>query len=296
MAAVLPEEKETLSPTSTVRGFNTKGREAHISLTLDRDEWGGSLKESRNFGTVPVTTRTGALPIVDLGMNISSVFPTRGVEMEEHMADCLESSRASESNILGQPANFGPVLPGIYRSSYPQPEHFDFLRTLGLKSIITLVKSDIPEDYKAFIDSLGIKHFIIDMPGTKKEAISDSTMSSIMEIVLNPANHPILMHCNHGKHRTGCATAVIRHLSGWDVPAIIAEYEGYASPKVREVDVKYITDYQVSRLKGLFLPKRTIAMRDSNVAVIDRRMSRFLLGTIIVLMIWLSTVGVLGKH
>ncbi|RFU25432.1 Protein-serine-threonine phosphatase/Protein-tyrosine-phosphatase/4-nitrophenylphosphatase, partial [Scytalidium lignicola] len=233
MTTVLPEEKEALSPTATVRGFDTKGREARISLTVDQNEWGGVLQDPRKSSAVPTTVRSGILPVVDLGKNISCVFPSNGVEMKELMTKCIETSRASATKIAGQPANFGLVLPGVYRSSYPQKEDFEFLRTLGLKSIVTLVKNDIPEDYKAFIESLGIKHFIIDMQGTKKEAISDSIMASIMELVLNPANHPILMHCNHGKHRTGCATAVIRHLSGWDLPAILAEYEGYASPKQR---------------------------------------------------------------
>lgn len=161
----------------------------------------------------------------------------------------------------------------------------------------TLVKKDIPEDYRAFMESQGIQHFVIDMQGTKKEPISQAMMASIMELVLNPANHPVLLHCNHGRHRTGCATAVIRHLSGWDLPAIITEYEGYASPKVRECDIQYISQYQVSWLRGLFLPKRTVVrMAESSTTIaLERRMSRFLLGTIVVLMIWLSTVGILGK-
>lgn len=38
--------------------------------------------------------------------------------------------------IDGRPINFGVVVPGVYRSSYPKPEDFGFIRNLGLKSIV----------------------------------------------------------------------------------------------------------------------------------------------------------------
>lgn len=33
-------------------------------------------------------------------------------------------------------SNFGIVLPGVYRSSYPLIEHFDFCKTLGLRTVV----------------------------------------------------------------------------------------------------------------------------------------------------------------
>lgn len=39
-------------------------------------------------------------------------------------------------NILGQPANFGTVVPGIYRSSYPKDADYAFLQKLKLKTIM----------------------------------------------------------------------------------------------------------------------------------------------------------------
>lgn len=37
------------------------------------------------------------------------------------------------------------------------------------------------------------------MSGTKKEAIPDKTMKAILRLVLDTQNHPILIHCNHGR-------------------------------------------------------------------------------------------------
>lgn len=32
--------------------------------------------------------------------------------------------------------NFGIVSPGVYRSSYPLSEHFEFCQSLGLKTVV----------------------------------------------------------------------------------------------------------------------------------------------------------------
>lgn len=37
---------------------------------------------------------------------------------------------------LGQPSNFGTVVPGVYRSSYPQEADYPFIQKLGLKTIM----------------------------------------------------------------------------------------------------------------------------------------------------------------
>lgn len=41
-----------------------------------------------------------------------------------------------EVAIPGQPLNFGTVVPGVYRSSYPQEADYPFLEKLGLKTIM----------------------------------------------------------------------------------------------------------------------------------------------------------------
>lgn len=47
-----------------------------------------------------------------------------------------------------------------------------------------------------------INHIQITMEGTKKETIPISTMSSILEVVHDKRNQPILIHCNQGKVST----------------------------------------------------------------------------------------------
>jgi tyrosine-protein phosphatase SIW14 len=65
----------------------------------------------------------------------------------------------------------------------------------------SLVDKDFPADFKAFMKANGIRHCVIEMQGTKKVQIPDAVMNSIMDVVLNKENHPLLIHCNHGKVR-----------------------------------------------------------------------------------------------
>jgi tyrosine-protein phosphatase SIW14 len=112
---------------------------------------------------------------------------------------------------------------------------------------LTLVKKDeVDHELDVFVRSSGIRQIVFNMKGTKKEAITSETMESILNIVMNPRNHPLMVHCNHGKHRTGCVVAAVRRSSGWSLQNTLDEYETYAAPKIRECDVEYITSYQAT--------------------------------------------------
>lgn len=146
------------------------------------------------------------------------------------------------------PTNFAMVLPGLYRSSYPKAADYPFMKSLNLKTIVTLVGDDLPDGFQHFITNNGIKHEIFDMVGTKKADIPIKTMQSIIAVVGNRKNYPLLVHCNQGKHRTGCVVGVIRKASEWDTASIINEYTKYAEPKVREKDVQYLTNFKLCDL------------------------------------------------
>ncbi|KAK4166245.1 putative tyrosine-protein phosphatase [Cladorrhinum sp. PSN259] len=154
--------------------------------------------------------------------------------------------------VEGRPSNFGIVVPGVYRSSFPQTEDYTFIEGLKLKTIVTLVQKEFPQGYDGFIKKNGINHCVFDMKGTKKEDIPIKTMKAILRLVLDRRNHPLLIHCNHGKHRTGCVVAIVRKLSGWNLNNVLEEYRTYAEPKIRECDVKYITGFEPADISNLF--------------------------------------------
>jgi len=161
-----------------------------------------------------------------------------------------DDTKEPASPMVKQLSNFGVIEPGLYRSGYPQTEHYPFLKSLNIKTIVTLVSKELPEGYQAFIDENGITHRIFDMAGTKKQAISLDMMQEILEVVTNSDNYPLLIHCNHGKHRTGCVAGLVRKASQWGPSAIVQEYTRFASPKARETDIEYLTKFDHLHLEN----------------------------------------------
>lgn len=123
-------------------------------------------------------------------------------------------------------------------------------------------------------------------------------MASILEIVLDRQNYPLLIHCNHGKHRTGCVVAVVRKLSGWNSDRVVDEYKTYAAPKVRECDVDYITSFQPGSLEMTSI--RSIHAENPRFGPVQvRSFMRTLFFTAVVTTIWLvsgSRIAVTRHH
>ncbi|OQE27990.1 hypothetical protein PENFLA_c005G05422 [Penicillium flavigenum] len=65
-----------------------------------------------------------------------------------------------------------------------------------------------------------------------------------MAKIIDVANHPVLVHCNYGKHRTACVISCLRKMQGWKLSDIIDEYRLYADPKARPLDEDFTQQYE----------------------------------------------------
>jgi hypothetical protein len=87
----------------------------------------------------------------DLPANLSILSPA-ALDM-----DCAHSQYPTSSSVSSsgapseydedevvQPPNFETVAPGLYRSSFPRPMHFAFLRSLGLKTVVYVAPDPEP--------------------------------------------------------------------------------------------------------------------------------------------------------
>jgi hypothetical protein len=50
--------------------------------------------------------------------------------------NCLGTATGSKEDADSRPINFAIVIPGFYRSGYPQAEDYKYLKSLGLKTIL----------------------------------------------------------------------------------------------------------------------------------------------------------------
>jgi tyrosine-protein phosphatase SIW14 len=140
------------------------------------------------------------------------------------------------------PENFAMVEAGIYRSAFPRSKNIPFLRRLRLRSVLALVPEDISETMTKFYAASNIRLIKHGTDGNKwpfKEICDDEVVMALRD-ALNPANQPVLLHCNKGKHRTGSVVGALRKVRGWGMSSIFAEYLAFAQPKARLEDQRFI--------------------------------------------------------
>lgn len=74
----------------------------------------------------------------------------------------------------------------------------------------------------------------------------------------------------------------MRLVSGWEHAAIVEEYKKYATPKVRDCDIDYITNFNLSKISNRIA-------EDTNIQHRMRSFVRTTLFSFFVLLIWLLT-------
>lgn len=190
---------------------------------------------------------------------------------DEHDAAAISNASAqvdeSHDKELIPPDNFAMVNSWVYRSSFPKKKHFQFLKTLGLRSVLTLILEDYPEQNIQFLDENGIRFFQYGIPGNKEPfvQIPSETITAALATILDRRNHPMLIHCNKGKHRTGCLIGCLRKLQQWSLTTIFDEYRRFSFPKSRSMDQEFIELYSEQavwpQIQPEWLPKWTVLGR-----------------------------------
>nr|CCA21879.1 hypothetical protein ALNC14_080220 [Albugo laibachii Nc14] len=159
----------------------------------------------------------------------------------------VSSSPLPEASILEEdgdyeelipPENFAMIERGLYRSGFPKKKNFAFLESLGLRSILTLVLEEYPFANTEFNKTNRIQLLQFGVPGNKEPFVDipEAGMLSALKAVLDIRNHPMLIHCNKGKHRTGCLVGSLRKVQRWAYSSTFDEYIRFSSPKPRMMD------------------------------------------------------------
>jgi tyrosine-protein phosphatase SIW14 len=114
--------------------------------------------------------------------------------------------------------------------------------------LVTEEKNAPSSTYKDFIATRGINHKVVLIEPNKDGAVNtnlDKLCEAIL-FVLSPQNHPVYIHCNQGKHRTGCVVACLRLCQQWPIDEVLEEYLTYARGKEREGDIALIKSFDPS--------------------------------------------------
>lgn len=141
------------------------------------------------------------------------------------------------------PTNFGIVEEDLYRSGMPNELNFPFLERLQLRTIIYLASDEVSDKLLDFIDDQGIELMHLaqdDEIPTPWKPISEETVLSAMELLLNTSTYPVFIMCSQGRHRTGTVVGCLRKLQRWSLSSIFEEYHRHADGKGRLVNEQFI--------------------------------------------------------
>ncbi|CAB4373449.1 hypothetical protein RhiirA5_346727 [Rhizophagus irregularis] len=200
-------------------------------------------KEAKDEDSNSATSTTAATPIP---------FVTSSLAFQRTQSWSTTSSGEEHRQFeeLIPPDNFNMVSNWVYRSSFPKKKNFAFLKKLGLKSILTLILEEYPEQNMKFLEANDIKFFQFEIAGNKEPFchIPEDKISAALAVILDRRNHPILIHCNKGKHRTGCLIGCLRKLQRWTYTSIFDEYRRFSHPKSRSMDQQFIELFDVSQV------------------------------------------------
>ena len=139
--------------------------------------------------------------------------------------------------------NFGQMDTNYFRGGQPKKEDYKALADLGINTIVDL-RND-PTDYeKPAAEALGMKY--IHIPMDDAEYPSDANIARFLEVMNDPGNGKMFVHCKGGKHRAGVTGAVYRfNKYGWDYDRVFKEMENYNFDTSwgRKVMKTFVQDY-----------------------------------------------------
>ena len=102
--------------------------------------------------------------------------------------------------------NFGQISDVYFRGAQPKGHDYADLAALGVKLVIDL--SNDQESEAQAVQAAGMK--FVRIPLTTSAAPPAAAVAQFLKLVSDPANLPVYVHCQGGRHRTGVMTAVYR--------------------------------------------------------------------------------------
>ncbi|CAN6162557.1 unnamed protein product [Urochloa humidicola] len=163
------------------------------------------------------------------------------------------AAATGEELLLVPPLNFAMVDHGVYRSGFPDVSNLPFLESLRLRSVLCLCPEPYPEANLEFLHAHGIKLFQFGIDGSKEPFVNipEDRIREALKVILDVRNHPVLIHCKRGKHRTGCVVGCLRKLQRWCLTSIFDEYQRFAAAKTRVSDLRFMELFDISSIKHL---------------------------------------------
>jgi len=154
------------------------------------------------------------------------------------------------------PFRFAIVEEGVFRGAYPTERNCRFLRRLKLKTIVSLTPKKSNKVISGFCEQEGIINRHFPVPKFKDDVTITSTqVVHILQMVIDPDNLPIYIHCLDGSNITGIVTMCLRKLQNWNLSTIFTEFSRFTRANyISSVESEFVETFKAEIEIGSRIP------------------------------------------
>ncbi|KAF9180636.1 hypothetical protein BGZ50_006077 [Haplosporangium sp. Z 11] len=126
------------------------------------------------------------------------------------------------------PFRFGTVECDVYRGAYPKQRNLRYLKRLKLKTILSLVPDKPDQIFQDFCTEQSIRTIHLSVDKVKDNVpLTYNRAVEAVQIIIDPDNLPIYIHCLDGASVTGLVVCCIRKLQTWNISSAMGEFLRY---------------------------------------------------------------------
>ena len=121
--------------------------------------------------------------------------------------------------------NFGQTNENYFRGGQPDRAAFERLDSLGIKTVINL-RDDAFREEPTWVQKAGMQYYNI--PLSDNHPATEAQTAQFLDLVNDPHNWPVYVHCAGGRHRAGEMTAIYRIThDNWTADQAFKEMQQY---------------------------------------------------------------------
>lgn len=136
-------------------------------------------------------------------------------------------------------SNMGKVAPGVYRGAQPESDGYETLKKMGIKTVINLRTT---HSEKLDVEKSGMRS--VEMPMGVLSDVKPDIINKIIDIMNDPKNQPVFVHCRQGQDRTGIVIAAYRmRVEGWSMAEAEGEMQDYGFNDIWTELKEFVRDY-----------------------------------------------------
>ncbi|WP_339512932.1 phosphatase domain-containing protein [Pseudomonas sp. RL_15y_Pfl2_60] len=145
--------------------------------------------------------------------------------------------------------NLYRMTPGLYRSALPDRSDVATLQAARIGTVVSFIK----DDDKQWLGDAPMRTVNIALHADR---VTDADVIRVLHVLEQAqTDGAVLMHCKHGRDRTGLMAAMYRMvIQGWSKPEALSEMRsgGYGNPQEMEDALDYLEQVDLAAIRAAY--------------------------------------------